>query len=79
LWTSVATSVFPEAALYEHFKGKEDLLLAIPDLWVSELLKDLDDQMFGVKGAFNKLRKYIWWTYRRTEKHQLMQRLSTCF
>lgn len=57
-----------EAALYEHFKGKEDLLLAIPDLWVSELLKDLDDQMFGVKGAFNKLRKYIWWTYRRTEE-----------
>jgi len=57
-----------EAALYEHFKGKEDLLLAIPDLWTSELLNDLDDQMLGIKGAFNKLRKYIWWTYRRTEE-----------
>ena len=30
-----------EAALYEYFKGKEDLLLAIPDLWVSQLLIDL--------------------------------------
>lgn len=62
---------FSEAALYEHFKGKEDLLLAIPDLWVSDLLKDLDDQMFGIKGSFNKLRKYIWWTYRRTEEAPL--------
>ena len=33
-----------EAALYEYFQGKEDLLLTIPDLWVSELLHDLDDQ-----------------------------------
>jgi TetR/AcrR family fatty acid metabolism transcriptional regulator len=57
-----------EAALYEYFKGKEDLLLAIPDLWVSQLLEDLDDQMYGIKGAFNKLRKYIWWTFRRVEE-----------
>ena len=32
-----------EAALYEYFQGKEDLLLMIPDLWVSELLRDLDE------------------------------------
>ncbi len=60
-----------EAALYEYFKGKEDLLLAIPDLWVSHLLIDLEDQMFGVRGAFNKLRKYIWWMYRRIEESPL--------
>jgi TetR/AcrR family transcriptional regulator, fatty acid metabolism regulator protein len=60
-----------EAALYEYFKGKEDLLLAIPDLWVSQLLIDLEDQMFGIRGAFNKLRKYIWWTYRRIEESPL--------
>jgi TetR/AcrR family fatty acid metabolism transcriptional regulator len=46
-----------EAALYEYFQGKEDLLLTIPDLWVSELLRDLEEQLFGIKGAFNKLRK----------------------
>jgi TetR/AcrR family transcriptional regulator, fatty acid metabolism regulator protein len=60
-----------EAALYEYFKGKEDLLLAIPDLWVNQLLLDLEDQMFGIRGAFNKLRKYIWWTYRRIEDSPL--------
>jgi TetR/AcrR family fatty acid metabolism transcriptional regulator len=60
-----------EAALYDHFQGKEDLLLMIPDLWVSELLQDLDDQLFGIKGAVNKLRKYIWWYMRRVEQSPL--------
>jgi TetR/AcrR family fatty acid metabolism transcriptional regulator len=60
-----------EAALYEYFQGKEDLLLTIPDLWVSELLEDLEDQLFGVQGAFNKLRKYLWWYMRRVEQSPL--------
>ena len=60
-----------EAALYDHFQGKEDLLLMIPDLWVSELLQDLEDQLFGIKGAVNKLRKYIWWYMRRVEQSPL--------
>lgn len=60
-----------ESALYEYFKGKEDLLLTIPDLWVSKLIKDLDEQLFGVKGACNKLRKYLWWYLRRVEQSPL--------
>lgn len=68
-----------EAALYEYFKGKEDLLLAIPDLWVSQLLTDLDDQMYGVAGAFNKLRKYIWWTFRRVEESPLDAKIVYLF
>jgi len=57
-----------EAALYEYFQGKEDLLLTIPDLWVCELIEGLEEQLFGVKGAFNKLRKYLWWNMRRIEQ-----------
>ncbi len=57
-----------EAALYEYFQGKEGLLLAIPDLWVSQLLKDLDVQLFGIKGASNKLRKFLWWYLRKLEE-----------
>lgn len=68
-----------EAALYEYFKGKEDLLLAIPDLWVNQLLTDLEDQMFGIKGAFNKLRKYIWWMYRRIEESPLDSKIVYLF
>jgi TetR/AcrR family fatty acid metabolism transcriptional regulator len=60
-----------EAALYEYFHGKEDLLLTIPDMWVSELLRDLDEQLFGIKGAVNKLRKYLWWYMRRVEQAPL--------
>jgi TetR/AcrR family fatty acid metabolism transcriptional regulator len=59
---------FSEAALYEYFQGKEALLLMIPDLWVFELVRDLVEQLFGVKGAVNKLRKYLWWYMRRVEQ-----------
>ena len=68
-----------EAALYEYFQGKEDLLLTIPDLWVSELLEDLDEQLFGVRGAENKLRKYLWWYLRRIERSPLDAKIVYLF
>ncbi len=68
-----------EAALYEYFQGKEDLLLTIPDLWVSELLKDLEDQLFGLKGAVNKLRKYLWWNLKRIEESPLDAKIVYLF
>jgi TetR/AcrR family transcriptional regulator, fatty acid metabolism regulator protein len=68
-----------EAALYEYFQGKEDLLLTIPDLWVSELLADLEDQLFGIKGSVNKLRKYLWWYLRRIEQAPLDAKIVYLF
>jgi len=68
-----------EAALYEYFQGKEDLLLTIPDLWVSELLRDLEDQLFGIKGALNKLRKFLWWYMRRVEQAPLDAKIVYLF
>jgi TetR/AcrR family fatty acid metabolism transcriptional regulator len=68
-----------EAALYEYFQGKEDLLLTIPDLWVSELLKDVDEQLFGVQGAINRLRKYLWWYLRRIEQAPLDAKIVYLF
>jgi TetR/AcrR family fatty acid metabolism transcriptional regulator len=68
-----------EAALYEYFQGKEDLLLTIPDLWVSEMLKDVDEQLFGIKGAVNKLRKYLWWYLRRVEQSPLDAKIVYLF
>jgi TetR/AcrR family transcriptional regulator, fatty acid metabolism regulator protein len=68
-----------EAALYEYFQGKEDLLLTIPDLWVSELITGLEDQLFGIKGAFNKLRKYLWWNMRRIEQEPLDAKIVYLF
>jgi TetR/AcrR family fatty acid metabolism transcriptional regulator len=68
-----------EAALYEYFQGKEDLLLAIPDLWVSDLLTDIQEQLFGIKGATNKLRKYLWWNMRRIEQAPLDAKIVYLF
>jgi len=68
-----------DAALYEYFQGKEDLLLAIPHLWVSELLDDLNEQLFGIKGSFNKLRKYMWWSMRRIEQAPLDAKIVYLF
>jgi TetR/AcrR family fatty acid metabolism transcriptional regulator len=68
-----------EAAMYEYFKGKEDLLLTVPDLWVTELLAEMDDQLFGVEGAFNKLKKYVWWTFRRIEQSPMNAKIVYLF
>jgi TetR/AcrR family transcriptional regulator, fatty acid metabolism regulator protein len=68
-----------EAALYEYFQGKEDLLLTIPDLWVSDLLSDVQEQLFGIKGATNKLRKYLWWNMRRIEQAPLDAKIVYLF
>jgi len=68
-----------EAALYEYFQGKEDLLLAIPDLWVSDLLDDAKEQLFGIRGAENKLRKFLWWNLRRIEQAPLDAKIVYLF
>jgi len=68
-----------EAALYEYFQGKEDLLLTIPQLWVSELLAGLEEQLFGIKGSVNKLRKYLWWNMRRIEQSPLDAKIVYLF
>jgi len=68
-----------EAALYEYFQGKEDLLLAIPDLWVLDLLDDVEEQLFGIRGAENKLRKFLWWNLRRIEQAPLDAKIVYLF
>ena len=68
-----------EAALYDYFQGKEDLLLTIPDLWVSELIGDLKEQLFGIKGSINKLRKFLWWYFRRIEEAPLDAKIVYLF
>ena len=65
--------------MYEYFKGKEELLLTMPDLWVNELLAEMEDQLFGVDGAFNKLKKYVWWTFRRIEQSPMNAKIVYLF
>jgi len=58
-----------DATIYEYFKSKEDLLLAIPVEITKELIPLINDHMMGIKGAFNKLRKFIWWWLNYIEKN----------
>jgi len=53
--------------------------LTIPDLWVSELIGDLKEQLFGIKGAVNKLRKFLWWYLRRVEQAPLDAKIVYLF
>jgi len=58
-----------EATIYGYFKSKEDLLLAIPVEITKELIPLINDHMMGIKGALNKLRKFIWWWLNYVEKN----------
>jgi len=58
-----------DATIYEYFKNKEDLLLAIPVEITKGLIPQINDHMMGIKGALNKLRKFIWWWLNYVEKN----------
>ena len=58
-----------DATIYEYFKNKEDLLMAIPVETTKDLIAQINDHMMGIKGAFNKLRKFIWWWLNYVEKN----------
>lgn len=58
-----------DATIYEYFKNKEDLMLAIPVEFTKELIPQINDHMMGIKGALNKLRKFIWWWLNYVEKN----------
>ena len=49
-----------EASVYDHFNAKEELFHAIPAERIKETLPVVEDQLFGVKGALNQLRKLVW-------------------
>ncbi len=49
-----------DATIYEYFRNKEDLLLAIPEEGLRRFLKSLDDHLQGIRGSENKLRKLVW-------------------
>jgi TetR/AcrR family transcriptional regulator, fatty acid metabolism regulator protein len=49
-----------EATIYEYFKGKEEILLAIPEEAMREYMASLNRHLIAIKGADNKLRKLLW-------------------
>lgn len=68
-----------DAAIYEYFQGKEDLLLTIPDVWVTNAIQELEEQLFGIFGSFNKLRKFLWWYLRYIEREPMTAKVVFLF
>lgn len=57
-----------DGSIYTHFENKEELLLSIPDLWLRDAQAEIIEQLFGIEGTFNKLRKFMWWFLRYVQK-----------
>ena len=68
-----------DAGIYEYFQGKEDLLLTIPDVWVTNAIQELEEQLFGIFGSFNKLRKFLWWYLRYIEREPMTAKVVFLF
>ena len=49
-----------ESTIYKEFEDKEDLLHAIPEKIMPAATSELALHMQGIKGAHNKLRKFLW-------------------
>ena len=50
-----------EGTIYQYFKNKEDLFFSIPAQRTEEFCEEFDLHLQGIHGAFNKIRKLIWY------------------
>jgi len=49
-----------DGTCYEYFESKEELLFSIPLEVMQEMIDGILLHLQGIKGAINKIRKYIW-------------------
>ena len=47
--------------IYQYFKNKEDLFFSIPIEKTNEFQCQLELHLEGITGAFNKIRKFVWY------------------
>jgi TetR/AcrR family transcriptional regulator, fatty acid metabolism regulator protein len=50
-----------DGTIYQYFRNKEDLFFSIPVEKTNEFRSQLDLHLEGISGAFNKLRKFVWY------------------
>lgn len=59
-----------EGSIYHYFENKEDLLFSIPEEQMEIFLSGLYENLEGVEGALNKIRKLIWYHLNFYEKNR---------
>jgi len=50
-----------DGTIYQYFKNKEDLFFSIPIEKTNEFRRQLELHLEGISGAFNKIRKFVWY------------------
>ncbi|UCE34831.1 MAG: TetR/AcrR family transcriptional regulator [Deltaproteobacteria bacterium] len=50
-----------DGTIYQYFKNKEDLFFSIPIEKTNEFRSQLELHLEGISGAFNKIRKFVWY------------------
>jgi TetR/AcrR family fatty acid metabolism transcriptional regulator len=50
-----------DGTIYQYFRSKEDLFFSIPIEKTNEFRSQLELHLEGISGAFNKLRKFVWY------------------
>ncbi|MCF8142875.1 MAG: TetR family transcriptional regulator [Deltaproteobacteria bacterium] len=59
--SEIASAVgIKDPVIYQYFRGKEELLFAVVEDHMVKFLQYLNEQLQGISGAYNKLRKLIW-------------------
>ena len=46
--------------VYKHFQRKEDIYYYIPAYQIKTSLPTIEEALFGIQGALNQLRKFLW-------------------
>ncbi len=49
-----------EGSIYQYFKNKQDLFFSVPVEKTKEFRTQLELHLEGISGAFNKIRKFVW-------------------
>ena len=52
------------ASVYQHFSGKEELFVAVSSQRIRGGADLMEEQLFGIKSAFARLRKFVWFYVR---------------
>ena len=50
-----------DGTIYQYFRNKEDLFFTIPIEKTNEFRSQLELHLEGISGAFNKIRKFVWY------------------
>jgi len=56
----IAASI-ADSGIYHYFKRKEEILFAIPEYHMKQYFASLEEQLEGIRGIEDKLRKLIWY------------------